>query len=145
MSNIKKKRKQRLKRHKKIRAKISGTKEIPRLCVFRSNKHIYAQLINDKENKVLASFDDSKMKIKKAKNPSSVKVKTDEKIVKDKAVKQEKILSPKILTAFEVGKAIAKKAGELKITSVVFDRGGYKYHGRVKALAEGAREQGLKF
>jgi len=145
MSNIKKKRKQRLKRHKKIRAKISGTKEIPRLCVFRSNKHIYAQLINDKENKVLASFDDSKMKIKKAKKPSSVKVKTDEKIVKDKAVKQEKILSPKISTAFEVGKAIAKKAGALKITSVVFDRGGYKYHGRVKALAEGAREQGLKF
>lgn len=145
MGNIKKKRKQRLKRHKKIRAKISGTKEIPRLCVFRSNKHIYAQLINDKENKVLASFSDSKIKIKKVKKSSSVKAKTDKKVVKDKTGKQEKILSSKILIAFEVGKAIAKKAEELKITSVVFDRGGYKYHGRVKALAEGAREQGLKF
>ncbi len=143
MSNIKKKRKQRFKRHKKIRAKISGTKEKPRLCVFRSNKHIYAQLINDKNNKVLASLSDSK--IKKTKKSSSVKAKTDEKKVKDKSGKQKKILSSKILIAFELGKAVAKKAKDLKITSVVFDRGGYKYHGRVKALAEGAREQGLKF
>jgi len=145
MGNIKKKRKQRLKRHKKIRAKISGIKEKPRLCVFRSNKHIYAQLINDKENKVLASFNDSKLKIKKAKKFSSIKAKTNGKSVEDKVGKQEKILSSKILAAFEVGKAVAKKAKELKITSVVFDRGGYKYHGRVKALADGAREQGLKF
>lgn len=143
MSNIKKKRKQRFKRRKKIRAKISGTKEKPRLCVFRSNKHIYAQLINDKNNKVLASLSDSK--IKKTKKSSSVKAKTDEKKVKDKSGKQKKILSSKILIAFELGKAVAKKAKDLKITSVVFDRGGYKYHGRVKALAEGAREQGLKF
>ena len=145
MSNIKKKRKQRLKRHKKIRAKISGTKERPRLCVFRSNKHNYSQLIDDKKNKVLVSFNDSKMKIKKIKKSSSVKAKTNGKIVKDKTGKKEKNLSSKILMAFEVGKAVAKKAEELKITSVVFDRGGYKYHGRVKALAEGAREQGLKF
>jgi large subunit ribosomal protein L18 len=141
--NIKKKRKQRIRRHKKVRAKISGTKEMPRLCVFRSNKHIYAQLVNDEENKVLASFSDSKIKIKKSKKSSSVKA--DGKGAKDKAAKKEKILSSKLLMAFEVGKAIAEKAKELNITSVVFDRGGYKYHGRVKALAEGAREQGLKF
>jgi len=141
MSDIKKKNQQRLKRHKKVRAKIFGTKERPRLCVFRSNKYIYAQLINDKENKVLVSLNDSKMEIKKTKKSPS----TDKKNVKDKEIKQEKILSSKILMAFEVGKAIAKKAKELKITSIVFDRGGYKYHGRVKALADGAREQGLKF
>jgi len=141
MDKVKKKIKQRVKRHKKIRGKISGTKERPRLCVFRSNKYIYAQLINDKENKILASLNDSKMKIKKVKKSPS----TDKKDVKDKKTKKEKILSSKILMAFEVGKAIAEKAKELKITSIVFDRGGYKYHGRVKALAEGAREQGLKF
>jgi len=141
MDKVKKKIKQRVKRHKKVRGKISGTKERPRLCVFRSNKYIYAQLINDKENKILASLNDSKMKIKKVKKSPS----TDKKDVKDKKTKKEKILSSKILMAFEVGKAIAEKAKELKITSIVFDRGGYKYHGRVKALAEGAREQGLKF
>lgn len=136
--DVKKRRKQRIKRHKKVRGKISGTSKRPRLCVFRSNKHIYAQLIDDEKNKVLASTNDLKIKIKKQKNekPSSAEGKKD---------KKEKPLSSKLLIAFEVGKAIAKKAKELKIEKIVFDRGGYKYHGRVKALAEGARQGGLKF
>jgi large subunit ribosomal protein L18 len=112
--------KKRLRRKKRIRAKVFGTKERPRLSVFRSAKHIYAQLIDDKENKTLISASDlelekSKMKLKK------------------------------IEKAREVGKLIAKKAKNLKIEKVVFDRGGYKYHGRIKALAEGAREGGLRF
>lgn len=99
----------RLKRHKRIRAKIKGTAEVPRLCVFRSNKHIYAQLIDDEKGKTLLMAKDVKS------------------------------------AALNVGKLLAKKAIEKKIKKVVFDRGGYKYHGQVKALAEGAREQGLKF
>ncbi len=136
--DVKKRRKQRIKRHKKVRGNISGTGERPRLCVFRSNKHIYAQLIDDKKNKVLVSTSDLKVKVKKQKNkkPSSAE---------DKKDKKEKALSSKLLIAFEVGKAIAKKAKELKIEKIVFDRGGYKYHGRVKALAEGARQEGLNF
>ena len=135
--NIKDKRKQKLRRHRKVRAKISGTDSRPRLCVFRSNKHIYAQLINDQKNKVLVSESDLKLKIKK--------VKTDKKTGESKEKKKEKAFSPRLQVAFEIGKSIAKKAKALKITSVVFDRGGYKYHGKVKALAEGAREEGLKF
>lgn len=135
--NVKDKRKQKLRRHKKIRAKISGTDSRPRLCVFRSNKHIYAQLINDQKNKVLVSESDLKLKIKK--------VKTDKKTGESKEKKKEKAFSPRLQLAFEIGKSIAKKAKALKITSVVFDRGGYKYHGKIKALAEGAREEGLKF
>jgi len=107
------KQKKRYKRHKRVRAKIFGTKEVPRLCVFRSAKHIYCQLIDDEKGRTL--FAASDLELKKSK------------------------------TAYEVGKLIAKKALEKKIKKVVFDRGGYKYHGRVKALAEGAREGGLKF
>ena len=105
------KREQRKKRQRRIRAKIKGTANRPRLCVFRSNQYIYAQLIDDENGKTLASIK-GKANIKKAK---------------------------------ETGKLIAQKAKEKKIEKVVFDRGGYKYHGRVKALAEGAREGGLKF
>jgi large subunit ribosomal protein L18 len=110
----------RLRRKKRIRAKIFGTKDKPRLSVFRSAKHIYAQLIDDEKNKTLVSASDLELK------------------------KSRKKLK-KIEKAKEVGKLIAKKAQNLKIEKVVFDRGGYKYHGRVKALAEGAREGGLKF
>jgi len=102
-------------RHRRVRAKVKGTSEVPRLCVFRSAKHIYAQLINDDNGKTLVSADDSGIK------KSGIDV------------------------AKEVGKMIAEKAIEKKIKQVVFDRGGYKYHGRVKALAESAREAGLKF
>ncbi len=103
--------------HKRIRAKISGTKEQPRLSVFRSNKHIFLQLIDDNSGKTLVSANDLK--------------------TKKKATKTE--------IAKEVGKELAKLAKAKKIKKVVFDRGGYKYHGRVKASAEGAREGGLNF
>ncbi len=109
----------RKRRHKRIRKKIFGTAKIPRLCVFRSNKHIYAQLIDDEKGHTLISASDLEIKLEK------------------KLTKVEK--------SKEVGKLIAKKAKEVGIERVVFDRGGYKYHGRVKALAEGAREGGLKF
>lgn len=105
-------------RHKKIRSKIHGTGARPRLCVFRSINHIYAQLIDDDKEKVLFSVSDKDVKAGK---------KTKSEVAK------------------EVGKIIAKKAGEKKIDKVVFDRSGLIFHGRIKALAEGAREGGLKF
>jgi len=100
----------------RIRAKISGTAERPRLSVFRSNTNIYTQLIDDTKSITLAASSDHGVK---------------------KGTKTER--------AAEVGKAIAKKAQEKKISTIVFDRSGYKYHGRVKAIAEAAREAGLKF
>jgi len=111
--------KRREKRKKRTRAKTFGTKERPRLCVFRSLKHIYAQIVDDTEGKTLVSASDLELKKKKG--------------------------MKKVEIAKEVGKLIAKKALEKKIEKVSFDRSGYKYHGRVKALAEGAREGGLKF
>ena len=106
----------RIKRHKRIRAKIKGTSKVLRLCVFRSSKYIYAQLIDDEKAKTILSVND---KLVKGKN--------------------------RIDSAKEVGKLLAEKAIEKKYKKVVFDRGGYRYHGRVKSLAEGAREGGLKF
>ena len=114
-----KKQEKRYRRHKRVRAKIFGTKEVPRLSVFRSAKHIYGQLINDEKGQTLISASDLELRRKKGKT--------------------------KVEKAREVGKLIAKKALAKKIEKVVFDRGGYAYHGRVKALAEGAREGGLKF
>ncbi len=108
----------RYRRHRRIRAKVKGTEGIPRLCVFRSAKHIYAQLIDDEKGRTLFSASDVELK-------------------GEKKSKTEK--------AYQVGKLIAKKSLEKKIEKVVFDRAGYKYHGRVKALAKGAREGGLKF
>lgn len=111
--------KARQKRHKRVRGKISGTAECPRLNVFRSLNHIYAQLIDDVSGKTLASAS------------------TVEKDFKDYGGNK--------VAAREVGKLIATRAAENNITKVVFDRGGYVYHGRVQELAEGAREGGLKF
>ncbi|MBU0981421.1 50S ribosomal protein L18 [Patescibacteria group bacterium] len=105
-----------LRRHARIRAKVSGTVEKPRLVVFRSLSHISAQLIDDKTGKTLCSAHDIKAK---------------------KGTKTER--------AKAVGIELAEKAQKAKITTCVFDRNGYLYHGRVKALAEGAREGGLKF
>ncbi|MDD2628064.1 MAG: 50S ribosomal protein L18 [Clostridia bacterium] len=105
----------RIKRHKKIISRISGTDERPRLLVSRSNKHIYAVLINDNKGSTLLTV-------------------TDKDITGTKTVKAEK-----------VGEMVAKEAQVKKIEAIVFDRGGYKYHGRVKALAEAARKGGLKF
>jgi large subunit ribosomal protein L18 len=127
------KQEKRQRRHKRIRTGMSGTAKSPRLCIFRSQNHIYAQLIDDEKGKTLISVNDVGVKSPKA----SVKVFEDgkENIVKTR----------KALIAFEVGKLLAEKAIKEKIEKVVFDRGGYQYHGRVKALADGAREGGLKF
>ncbi|MFA5841800.1 MAG: 50S ribosomal protein L18 [Candidatus Paceibacterota bacterium] len=101
--------------HKKVRTKISGTSAIPRLSVFRSSRFIYAQLIDDVSAKTILSASDIAMKGAKA------------------------------TRAKMVGAKLAESAKEKKIVSVVFDRGGFSYAGRIKALAEGAREGGLKF
>ncbi len=106
-------------RHRRIRGKVAGTAERPRLAVFRSNKGIFAQLIDDENGKTIAGA--SWLGLKKS----------------FKGNKTEQ--------AAEVGKALAEAAKTAGIEAVVFDRGGYLYHGRVKALAEGAREGGLKF
>ena len=110
---------QRLKRHKRVRAKISGTPEMPRLNVFRSESNIYAQVIDDVAGVTLVSA-------------SSL----------DKAIEG---YGGNVSAATAVGKLVAERALAKGIDTVVFDRGGYLYHGRVKALAEGAREGGLKF
>jgi len=107
----------RIQRHKRVRAKISGTASRPRLVVFRSNKHLYAQLINDDEGKVVLQTSDLKEKTKKT----------------------------GLETAKQLGKDIAAKAKEKDITTIVFDRGGYKYHGNIEALAREVREQGISF
>lgn len=112
----------RVKRHTKIRKKIAGTKDCPRLAVFRSSKHIYVQLIDDLSHKTLASTSD--LKVKSGAGGA-------------KSTKTEK--------AYEIGKQIAQKALKLKIKKIVFDRGGFLYHGRVEQLAKGAREGGLEF
>ena len=111
--------KKRLKRHKRVRAKIVGTAQKPRLCVYRSLKNIYAQVINDENGTTLVSY-------------SSL----------DKEFNQ---YGGNKEAAKRVGEAVAKAAIAKGITEVVFDRGGYIYHGRVQELAEGAREAGLKF
>jgi len=138
MLNPKLKREKRLRHHKRVRVKISGTSKVPRLCVFKSAKHIYAQLIDDEKSRTLAAAGDLKLN-SKPKSPSS-KVSKEEKTEETK-----KPLRGKVALAYEVGKLIAKKALEKKFEKIVFDRGGYKYLGRVRALAEGAREGGLKF
>lgn len=111
--------KQRLKRHKRVRSKVSGSNERPRLNVFRSAKHIYAQLIDDNAGVTLCSASSLDKEFAGSTGNSEA--------------------------AKKVGEAVAKKAVKLGITDVVFDRGGYIYHGRVRALAEGARDGGLKF
>jgi large subunit ribosomal protein L18 len=124
--NPKEKREKRERRHRRVRGKISGTAAKPRLCVFRSYRHIYAQLIDDEKGKTLAAVSD--LDLGKSAKKSSSKKGTDKKEA-----------------GYEVGKLIAQEAAKLKVAEVIFDRGGYKYHGRVKRLAEGAREGGLKF
>lgn len=126
-------------RHKRIRAKIKGIAKIPRFCIFRSNRHIYAQLIDDEKGKTLIVANDQEVKGRPHKTASRQK---QDKDAKDK---KDKIMTGKVAVAYEIGKLIAEKASKKKIEKAVFDRGGYKYHGKVKALAEGAREGGLKF
>lgn len=103
-------------RHVRVRRKVTGTPARPRLVVFRSLKHIYAQLVDDSANRTIATVGD-----------------------------QDILTMKKTAKATEVGKRIAERAKAAGITQVVFDRAGYQYHGRVKAVAEGAREGGLEF
>ncbi|MDO8561089.1 MAG: 50S ribosomal protein L18 [bacterium] len=116
---IKSSREKRIIRHKRTRAIIKGTAEKPRLSVFRSNRHMWLQLIDDISGKTLVSANDAEIKTKK------------------KSVGKD--------TASLVGELLAKRAGEKKIERVVFDRSGYLYHGLVREVAEGARKGGLKF
>ena len=109
---------ERLRRHLRVRTKISGTPECPRLNVFRSNSHIQAQIIDDVNGTTLVAASSVEMKLENGGNVEAAKT---------------------------VGAEVAKRALEKNITNVVFDRGGYVYTGRVKALAEAAREAGLKF
>lgn len=113
-----KKNEERLRRHARVRRIVSGTPECPRLNVFRSNKHIYAQVIDDTTGKTLCASSSEVLKLSNGGNVEAAK---------------------------KVGEDIAKRCKEAKIESVRFDRGGYVYHGRVQALADAAREGGLKF
>lgn len=108
--------------HRRVRTRVEGTPERPRLCVYRSLNHIYAQVINDREGRTLVSA-------------SSL----------DKEVRKQTKGGGNVAAAKLIGKAIAERAIAAGVTQVVFDRGGYKYHGRVQALAAAAREAGLKF
>lgn len=105
-------------RRTRVRVKIFGTEKRPRLSVFRSNKYIYAQIINDEKSETLTSVYEKEL---------------------------GKLAGNKTVRAEELGQLLAKKSLEKKIKNVIFDRGSYKYHGRIKALAEGARKGGLVF
>jgi large subunit ribosomal protein L18 len=122
MAREKNRRAMRVIRHERIRGSVSGSEARPRLAVFRSSRHIYAQLINDESGKTLASVNTMQADLKgSAEGKKPVEV------------------------ARLVGVRLAEKAKEAGVNTAVFDRGGFKYHGRVKALADGAREAGLEF
>jgi large subunit ribosomal protein L18 len=112
----------RLARHRRIRRKVKGTAECPRLCIFRSARHIYAQVIDDNSGCTLVSAS-----------------------TQDKGMKKTGSLGGGIAAAKEVGERVAERAKTAKIKQVVFDRGGFDYHGRIAALADAARKSGLKF
>ncbi len=119
----------RTRRHMHIRRRVAGTPDRPRACVFRSNSHIYAQIIDDETGKTIASA--SSLTV----DASGVKA-DDKKGIAGNA---------KVLTARAVGKQLASMAKEKGVSKIAFDRGGYLYHGRVAALADGLREGGLEF
>jgi len=116
------KNKARMRRHLRVRKKIEGTTERPRLNIFRSSKHIYAQIIDDSQGVTLVAAS-----------------------TLDKSIQEENSNGGNVEAARKVGKLIAERAKEKGLNSVVFDRGGYLYHGRVQALADAAREAGLEF
>ena len=125
MGNTKKSRRvQRVRRHRRIRKKIQGTAERPRLVVFRSLKNIEGQIVDDDSSRTLVGVSSRAEELKGFKSKSQM---------------------PKVEIAFEAGKLLADKAKAAGVGVVVFDRAGYKYHGRVKAFAEGARKGGLEF
>lgn len=123
VKRFKTKKDKRERRHLKVRASLAGTALRPRLSVFRSNKHVVAQLINDETGKTLVTAMDQEVKGIKNKKGDFIKIKQSE----------------------QVGQLLAEKAQAKKITKAVFDRGGYRYTGRVKAVADGARTGGLEF
>jgi len=125
MNTHKKKKILRQRRHKRVRAKIIGTAKIPRISLFKSNSHIYGQVIDDKKGNTLFSQSDLKVSPKQL---GGTKV--------DFAGKQK--------IAFVAGKLLAEKMKEKELLKAVFDRGGFKYHGRIKAFAEGIRRGGVK-
>ena len=108
--------------HRRVRERVAGSAERPRLSVFRSLKHIYAQVIDDRDGRTLAAAS-----------------------TRDKQVREQVAYGGNVAAAKAVGKAVAERAKAAGVTKVVFDRGGYQYHGRVKALADAAREAGLQF
>jgi large subunit ribosomal protein L18 len=122
MSSVDEKKQARLKRKLRIRKKLSGTPERPRLCVFRSAKHIYAQIIDDSKGLTVAAIS-----------------------TLDPAVKVQGKFDSKVAKAVFIGKLLGEKAVNMGIKKVVFDRNGFLYHGRVKAVSDGAREAGLDF
>ncbi|MEO7804700.1 MAG: 50S ribosomal protein L18 [Actinomycetota bacterium] len=111
----------RVRRHARVRKKILGSASRPRLAVFRSNKHVYAQVIDDSTGRTLVAASTVEPDLRAKKTGSTIQV------------------------ASEVGKLVAKRALDKGVSTVVFDRGGFRFHGKVKALADGAREQGLDF
>jgi large subunit ribosomal protein L18 len=122
VARVQEKREARERRHRRVRRVIRGTAERPRLCVFKSLRHIYAQIINDDEGRTLVAASTLSKDLPRA----------DERLKKAEAAKA-------------VGTLVAERALAVQIQTVVFDRGGYSFHGRVKALAAAARDRGLKF
>lgn len=110
---------QRIKRHRRVRKRINGTSERPRLAVFKSNRHLYAQLIDDIQMRTVAAA--SSLELRKAGGSATNSIETAE----------------------QLGKLVAERAMAKGLTAAVFDRGGFRFHGKVRALAEGARRQGL--
>jgi large subunit ribosomal protein L18 len=133
----------RQRRHMHLRNRLVGTPERPRVAVFRSSKHIYAQLVDDTSGRTLATVSSLKLDTK----PQAAAKGEDEGDAKKKKKKGKKAApaGTKVLQAREVGRLLAEVAKEKGITRIAFDRGGYLYHGRVAALAQSARENGLDF
>ncbi|OGN12831.1 MAG: 50S ribosomal protein L18 [Candidatus Yanofskybacteria bacterium RIFCSPHIGHO2_02_FULL_43_15c] len=116
MNIHKKKLKDRIRRHKRVRAKITGTKEVPRVVVFRSAQHVYAQVVDDQAGQTVLSTNDFKLK-----EPDKIK------------------------KSLQVGEILGEELKKKGMYKIIFDRGGFKYHGRVKALADGLRSAGIQF
>ena len=130
MKRTKEKRIHFLRRHQRVRTRVKGTEAVPRLSVFRSNKHLYEQLIDDERRHTVAAASDREIK----KGSQSKRTSATHLNKEAEPARYE-----------EVGLLIAEKAKQMQIIKVIFDRGGYKYHGAVRALAEGARKGGLMF
>ena len=125
-TSIREKRIKRARRHRRVRSRIAGTAERPRLSVFRSNKHLYLQLIDDMTGRTLLTLGDHKERTRSKRKETAGKM-------------------TRVEHAEKLGEEMSKEAMEKNITSVLFDRGGYAYHGIIKAVAEGARKGGLRF